>query len=393
MNRGIYEYYCVSDETYLKHHGIQKQKWGVRHGPPYPLDYEDHSKAEKKALHKVNKKPEAKTQTKQASKIDDVKDRAKRKLDEALVKIGMKKAEELVNTKGLLDDFINDQRTQYNISEGKNFFDGMVDQQVGWVGNNGQVQYTSYSDNDIVKTRRVKEGDDHFGYISDSDVKRINPDYNSILNKAGSRNNCVSCTLTAELMRQGYQGVRAGKSMLGHNDYDVEKYFPGAKVEGISNVGSDIDSWVMNKYGAGSSGYFAGAYTKEGPTGSKSRVGGHAIHWAFDESGGMHVTDGQNGKTYNSLYDACNDIGFDLNFKSNISRLDNVRPDVEQMNSDGIIQASWSRIDGQDTSPVYKSKARESSRDNYYQSYADARKEAKRDTYEAYKAYKKQFYY
>lgn len=37
-----------SDE-YIEHHGILKQKWGVRHGPPYPLDYDDHSRAEKKA--------------------------------------------------------------------------------------------------------------------------------------------------------------------------------------------------------------------------------------------------------------------------------------------------------------------------------------------------------
>ena len=43
-------------KDYLMHHGIKKQQWGVRHGPPYPLDYEDHSKAEKKALNKVNKK-------------------------------------------------------------------------------------------------------------------------------------------------------------------------------------------------------------------------------------------------------------------------------------------------------------------------------------------------
>ena len=32
----------------LCHHGIQGQKWGKRNGPPYPLDYESHSSAEKK---------------------------------------------------------------------------------------------------------------------------------------------------------------------------------------------------------------------------------------------------------------------------------------------------------------------------------------------------------
>lgn len=33
---------------YLMHHGIQGQKWGVRNGPPYPLDASQKSSAEKK---------------------------------------------------------------------------------------------------------------------------------------------------------------------------------------------------------------------------------------------------------------------------------------------------------------------------------------------------------
>lgn len=33
----------------LAHHGILGQKWGKRNGPPYPLDAQDHSAAEKKA--------------------------------------------------------------------------------------------------------------------------------------------------------------------------------------------------------------------------------------------------------------------------------------------------------------------------------------------------------
>lgn len=40
----------MGDYMYLQHHGILKQKWGVRHGPPYPLSGGDYSKAQKKAI-------------------------------------------------------------------------------------------------------------------------------------------------------------------------------------------------------------------------------------------------------------------------------------------------------------------------------------------------------
>ncbi len=39
----------------LSHHGILKQKWGVRHGPPYPLGGGDYSAAQKKAIHNKRK--------------------------------------------------------------------------------------------------------------------------------------------------------------------------------------------------------------------------------------------------------------------------------------------------------------------------------------------------
>ena len=36
---------------YIQHHGILKQKWGVRNGPPYPLKGGSYSPAEKKAIY------------------------------------------------------------------------------------------------------------------------------------------------------------------------------------------------------------------------------------------------------------------------------------------------------------------------------------------------------
>lgn len=41
---------------YISHHGILNQKWGVRHGPPYPLKGGSYSKAEKQAILEKRKK-------------------------------------------------------------------------------------------------------------------------------------------------------------------------------------------------------------------------------------------------------------------------------------------------------------------------------------------------
>lgn len=39
----------------LHHHGILKQKWGVRNGPPYPLRGGDYTPAQKKAIRNKRK--------------------------------------------------------------------------------------------------------------------------------------------------------------------------------------------------------------------------------------------------------------------------------------------------------------------------------------------------
>lgn len=180
---------------------------------------------------------------------------------------------------------------------------------------------------------------------------------------------------------------------FGNNDRCIEEYFPGAKQEHFTNVGTDIDSYLYKEYGPGSSGYFAGSYTKSNSTGSKIRTGGHAIHWAFDNNGNIRVSDGQNGKIFNSLNDACNEYGFDRKGGSNVYRLDNVSPDINKLINDGMIQPGWNRIDGQTTSQAYKSKFRDGSDlDMHKGDYGMARSEAKSDLYDAYKEYKKQYF-
>ncbi|MBQ6446464.1 MAG: hypothetical protein IJJ10_03245 [Bacillus sp. (in: Bacteria)] len=85
----------MNKDLVLIHHGIEGQKWGKRNGPPYPLDYGDHSSAEKKAL--IDKKN-------------------KKKLE----KMAYKKGANLNNRNKVEKEFENEIR---NLESGKKYYD------------------------------------------------------------------------------------------------------------------------------------------------------------------------------------------------------------------------------------------------------------------------------
>lgn len=47
----------IYDEDYLQHHGIKGQEWGVRNGPPYPLDSKTQKKVRKQVLRAAGHSP------------------------------------------------------------------------------------------------------------------------------------------------------------------------------------------------------------------------------------------------------------------------------------------------------------------------------------------------
>lgn len=62
--------------NYISHHGIQGQEWGVKNGPPYPIEDGKHSKKEKKFKNKGENKKEEKKKTKEQEAYEEAKSKA-----------------------------------------------------------------------------------------------------------------------------------------------------------------------------------------------------------------------------------------------------------------------------------------------------------------------------
>lgn len=73
----------MTDES-LSHHGIEGQKWGVKNGPPYPLDAGDHSAAEKKHIGYFARKKAAKEEEKQRKQAEEEKEKEEQKRKDRL---------------------------------------------------------------------------------------------------------------------------------------------------------------------------------------------------------------------------------------------------------------------------------------------------------------------
>ena len=74
MYDGVIEKPKLND-VYLEHHGIKGQSWGVRNGPPYPLDSSKSTGSRLKMSGSATKKKDKKSSVKTATSKQSIKDR------------------------------------------------------------------------------------------------------------------------------------------------------------------------------------------------------------------------------------------------------------------------------------------------------------------------------
>ena len=308
---------------YIAHHGIKGQKWGVRNGPPYPLDASDHNARERKANWKSS-----------LSKGNDVK---KKKPVHKAVETSRRRSKKTVGGNGELHYTEHDtSKTPYQkefkyepktdnsstalITNQKvgslvtpdNVKAGMSDETkdalftlsvealatsavVATMVGLGKLQANTETDRDFLNyknTAKAKTLDElpktKGNTTTDDHVKDNNPGYPS----KGRTMNCVLCTTSMALREKGYD-VAARTSPDGWNAKRVlNKMFTNVKNHNVrssnSSKGIQKAENLIKGFGNGAYGNIC-VYWPQG--------GGHSMFFKND-GGTVKIYDGQSGKTY-----------------------------------------------------------------------------------------------
>ena len=292
---GIYE-----DQNFLAHHGRLHQKWGVRNGPPYPLDREAVSKAYGKGAHSSSKK----------------------------------KGHITTSGSGL---------TSYHDQQWDEVW---YDDNTGITSFAGRRAQKAYDEMMSRYNEEIEEDPDVADYYLKQNENRlynaarngtINPGYG----QPGTISNCTKASVMCELVKRGLSGFSAGRQSQG-SEIDAEEYwFDGAKTE---NKSFDESCSFFDSLKPGSSGtldVFGDGF-------------GHTLHYMCTRDNYIRITDGQNGEVFDSD-PSLKDEGrgksvldswfgkhsnFSSSYNMNITDLDNCEPNWDHIAEDGVIRGN-----------------------------------------------------
>lgn len=309
----------------LSHFGIKGQHWGVRNGPPYPLDAKTSKRIKKGKNEKVR-----------VSNEEYEKLRKKKHKNEDITKTS-KYASQLVKTKGNFHEkdlrevvkiFKNEETKYVSVAEVLNENNERYIDRYNLIKKNKTLNIT---DDDLLMCNRgltetirkneLRPGDEYKTEI----YMEHNP---------GVTNNCVKCTNTLEMRKRGYN-VMAGLSENGMLNSATQYYWDGAVPykEKYENIEARISG-----FGNKGSGEFIAR---------RSDGSGHSVYFEnVRQNDGSYQTiyrDGQIGKSYNSLSKLYEAEGFDKTQFSQITRLDNATPNFKHMGEDSVIRTVYDK--------------------------------------------------
>ena len=241
----------------LYHHGIKGQRWGERHGPPYPLKPGAHSEREKK----LNG----------TSGSDSESDKKKRKL--------VTDGEKIVSQ-------------YFGSSKHKTLEDRYMEKHYKkWASRSDTVV-----DDDQLGFEKIKNPKS-----PEEEIDEVNPFYNK---SKEYQSNCVNCTLAYELRQRGYD-VRATENSKAMSTKEVISYFDKdfksknvkeedflkgdenlRKLHGVEK-GAYIEEKIKEKL---SSSY---PPNSRGAILIPTKIGGHAMSFSIDSKGKVKILNPQ----------------------------------------------------------------------------------------------------
>lgn len=297
-------------EEYLpddaEHHGIPRQRWGVRNGPPYPLDRETHNKV-------VSGGGVSASGAKYLRGRDL--ERAKAQKPGGVVSTRWKTGSQFLLSD--LDNIWEDVEERVRRDNGQFVYYTAPEMIAAWLDEGKTVDTVPHQYH-----RNMPDGTIHKG-LDNINLHYVNPDYG----QEGTRQNCTKCTAALELLKRGWD-VRAGGQIYPASADAFTYWFRGAKRED-----ADYESTTKKllSFGEGASGAICGSYP--------NNAGGHAIHFEV-LNGSVHIRDGQSAWEASSVEEAWEHYGFDKQKPCEITRLDNCEPDWGAMHEDSVIKSS-----------------------------------------------------
>ena len=312
----------------LYHHGILGQKWGKRNGPPYPLDEEDHSAAERRENYNKSElgKRNTKLYNRKKEKEQDKQHMATKRdlnfvVNKDRITLGLKyakmKAQEIVGS----DEFKIavaagvaiasiyafkriSQHQLMNLADADSPLSGELDR---WAD-----REKGFSGLDSIPKSLINYHDEYFNdgkidnllnhnnyYKGDTLIKTLqNPfkamrlaitDPESFAQMNNRSSNCMLCTNNLIMRLKGYECIAQETSGgSGWSPGMIHEWFEGARIETPNKFTRSGLVKELAEQGEGAYGNFI-CYWKSG--------GGHSILYTVRKDG-VHFIDGQIGKEY-----------------------------------------------------------------------------------------------
>ena len=336
------EYY---NHNYLIHHGIKGQSWGVRNGPPYPLDSGDHNARERKAGWRSSLKGNKKELTDEERAARNAK--IKKLIKYSLIAAGTfyvgYKFTDLSYNKMLSSELT---KLGFEHLHSEKYKEKLLQSVKTLTDHNKDADFEIINKTESSIETLHKAAQDPFS-LSGKEQYDLLKD-----TMAGRLTNCVYCTNAAALRRMGYD-VSAGTTRKGLTSAQMLKYWKGAEVNDLyghklTSV-KDVKTFIVDRHDnpilLNYESIFERNFSKmpNGAFGEFTVMGnasGHSVEW-FKEGNTVKIFDNQMKIKYDSISDFFKQnalSGWDEQQTSYI-RYDNCEPNIPLMIHDGIIKA------------------------------------------------------